>query len=108
LQALAVELQQEETEATEIFFFDLCCLLTEFLVRLFSLGLGETLFAPRNVPHRWAHVGGEPGTLFTTVSPAGTFETFILDTTTHPPLPAPDEIEKAFASHGMKVVGPPL
>ena len=72
------------------------------------LGPGETLFAPRNVPHGWACVGAEPGTLLTTVSPAGTFETFILDTTKHPTLPSPEEVEKAFASHGMKVVGPPL
>jgi quercetin dioxygenase-like cupin family protein len=72
------------------------------------LGPGETLFAPRNVPHGWAHLGGEPGTLLTTVSPAGTFETFILDTTRHPTLPSPEDVEKAFAAHGMKVVGPPL
>jgi mannose-6-phosphate isomerase-like protein (cupin superfamily) len=45
--------------------------------RKLRLGPGETLFVPRNVPHGWAHVGGEPGTLLTTVSPAGTFETFI-------------------------------
>ncbi len=74
----------------------------------FRLGAGETLFAPRNVPHGWACVGAEPGTLLTTVSPVGTFETFILETTKHPTLPSPEEVEKAFASHGMKVVGPPL
>ena len=77
--------------------------------RKFRLRAGDTLFAPRNVPHGWACVGGEePGTLLTTVSPAGTFEDFILDTTKHPTLPSPEEVEKAFASHGMKVVGPPL
>jgi quercetin dioxygenase-like cupin family protein len=74
----------------------------------FRLGAGDTLFAPRNVPHGWAHVSDQPGTLLTTVSPAGTFETFILETTRHPNLPPPEEVEKAFAAHGMKVVGPPL
>jgi hypothetical protein len=70
--------------------------------------LRHTLFAPRNVPHGWAHVGDEPGTLLTLVSPVGNFETFILDTTRHPTLPTPDEVEKAFEAHGMRVVGPPL
>jgi hypothetical protein len=38
----------------------------------------------------------------------GAFETFILDTTRHATLPTPGDVEKAFAAHGMKVVGPPL
>jgi mannose-6-phosphate isomerase-like protein (cupin superfamily) len=74
----------------------------------FRLKPGDTLFAPRNVPHGWAHISDQPGTLLTTVSPVGAFETFILDTTRHANLPAPQEIEEAFAAHGMKVVGPPL
>jgi mannose-6-phosphate isomerase-like protein (cupin superfamily) len=74
----------------------------------FRLGPGDTLLAPRNLPHAWAHVDDEPGTLLTLVSPVGTFETFILDTTWHAALPAPDEVERAFAAHGMRVVGPPL
>src|SRR5215212_2555374 len=72
------------------------------------LHAGDTLFAPRNVPHGWAHVGGGPGTLLTMVSPVGAFETFILDTTRYATLPPPEDVEKAFADHGMKVVGPPL
>ena len=74
----------------------------------FRLQPGDTLFAPRRVPHGWAHISDEPGTLLTTVSPVGAFETFILDTTRHANLPAREEVEKAFADHGMKVVGPPL
>ena len=74
----------------------------------FRLKPGDTLFAPRNVPHGWAHIDDQPGTLLTTVSPVGAFETFILDTTRHASLPTPEEVEEAFAAHGMKVVGPPL
>ena len=74
----------------------------------FRLGPGESLFAPRKIQHGWAHVGKEPGTLLTVVSPAGDFETFILETTRHASLPPPEEVEKAFASHGMKLLGPPL
>jgi hypothetical protein len=42
------------------------------------------------------------------LSPAGTFETFIRDATKLRKLPTPEEAEKAFAAHGMKIVGPPL
>jgi len=74
----------------------------------FRLKPGDSLFAPRMIPHAWAHIGDQPGTLMTLVSPAGTFETFIRDTARLPNLPTPEEVEKAFAAHGMKVVGPPL
>jgi mannose-6-phosphate isomerase-like protein (cupin superfamily) len=74
----------------------------------FLLSPGDSLFAPRKVPHAWAHVGHERGTLITAVSPAGTFETFIRETTKHPAVPSPEEVAKAFESHGMTVVGPPL
>ncbi len=74
----------------------------------FRLKAGDSLFAPRMIPHAWAHVGNGPGSLITLVSPAGTFEKFIRDTARFAELPPPGEVEKAFADHGMKVVGPPL
>ena len=60
------------------------------------------------IPHAWAHISSQPGTLITLVSPAGTFETFIRDTTKFSTLPSQAEIERAFEMHGMKAVGPPL
>ena len=74
----------------------------------FVLRPGDSLFAPRRVPHAWAHIGEGPGTLITTVSPVGTFEDFILDTAKHPTLPSPEEIARTFAAHNMTVLGPPL
>jgi mannose-6-phosphate isomerase-like protein (cupin superfamily) len=74
----------------------------------FRLKPGDSLFAPRKVPHAWAHVGDGPGSLITIVSPVGTFETFLRETTRHPTLPSPAEIERAFEANGMKVLGPPL
>jgi mannose-6-phosphate isomerase-like protein (cupin superfamily) len=74
----------------------------------FTLRPGDSLFAPRQVPHAWAHVCDKPGTLITTVTPAGTFEKFIRETTLHPTLPSPEDIARAFAAHNMTVVGPPL
>jgi mannose-6-phosphate isomerase-like protein (cupin superfamily) len=74
----------------------------------FWLRPGDSLFAPRGVPHAWAHVCDQPGTLITAVSPAGTFEKFIRETTMHAAVPSPEEVAKAFEAHGMTVVGPPL
>jgi mannose-6-phosphate isomerase-like protein (cupin superfamily) len=74
----------------------------------FRLKPGDSLLAPRKVPHAWACVSDTPGTIITALSPAGTFEQFILETTKHATLPPPDEVAKAFADHGMTVVGPPL
>lgn len=74
----------------------------------FRLKQGESLFAPRRVPHGWANISDEPGTLLTLVWPAGTFETFLRETTRHATLPSTDDGAKAFAAHAMTVVGPPL
>lgn len=74
----------------------------------FRLTAGDSLLAPRKVPHAWANVGDAPGTLLTELTPAGTFEEFILETTRHKTLPPPEEIAKAFTAHQMTVVGPPL
>lgn len=74
----------------------------------FVLRPGDSFFAPRKVAHAWACVSDEPGTIITAVSPVGTFETFMRETTTLPTIPSPEEMAKAFAAHGMTVVGPPL
>lgn len=74
----------------------------------FTLNPGDSLLAPRGIPHAWACVSDEPGTIITAVTPAGTFEEFIRDTARHPTLPPPDEIARAFEKHGMTVLGPPL
>jgi mannose-6-phosphate isomerase-like protein (cupin superfamily) len=74
----------------------------------FRLKAGDSPFAPRKVLHVWACVGDKPGTLLTVVSPAGTFETFMRDATKLTKPPTEEDMAKAFAAHGMKVVGPPL
>lgn len=74
----------------------------------FVLRPGDSLFAPRMVPHAWAYVGDKLGTLLLAVQPAGSLEEFFMKSCamTHPP--TPQESEQLFAAHGMKVVGPPL
>lgn len=68
---------------------------------------GDSLFAPRKIPHAWACVS-DRGSLLTTVSPAGTFEAFLMETTEHATPPAPDEMAATFEKHAMSLLGPPL
>jgi len=74
----------------------------------FTLRPGDSLFAPRMVPHVWAYVGDEPGTLLLAVQPAGSLEAFFRQGCEMSRLPTPEEADQQFAAHGMKVVGPPL
>ncbi|MFN0134745.1 MAG: cupin domain-containing protein [Phycisphaerae bacterium] len=74
----------------------------------FRLRAGDSLFAPRKVPHVWACVSDTPGTLLLALNPAGTFETYIREAAKLTSLPSEEDMNKAFAAHEMKVVGPPL
>lgn len=74
----------------------------------FTLRPGDSLFAPRLIPHAWAHVGEGPGTLLLAVQPAGSLEAFFMENCAMDRPPTPEEAEHSFAAHGMKVVGPPL
>jgi quercetin dioxygenase-like cupin family protein len=74
----------------------------------FVLQPGDSLFAPRMIPHVWAYVGEKPGRLLLAVQPAGSLEEFFMKSCRMKLPPTPQEAEQLFAAHGMKVVGPPL
>lgn len=74
----------------------------------FVLQPGDSLFAPRMIPHVWAYAGDKPGSLLLAVQPAGSLEEFFMKSCEMAKPPTPQEAEEAFAAHGMKVVGPPL
>ncbi|SDB31775.1 Mannose-6-phosphate isomerase, cupin superfamily [Flavobacteriaceae bacterium MAR_2010_188] len=74
----------------------------------FVLRPGDSLFAPRMIPHVWAYVGDKPGTLLLAIQPAGSLEEFFMKSCAMTRPPTPQEAEQLFAAHGMKVVGPPL
>ena len=74
----------------------------------FRLRPGDSLFAPRMIPHVWAYRGNEPGKLLLAVQPAGSLEEFFMKSCGMKSPPTPPEAEALFAAHGMKVVGPPL
>ena len=84
----------------------------EYLVEVgderFRLTPGDSLFAPRRIPHAWAQVSDEPGTLLMALTPAGTFETFIRDAARLTTVPTRQELAQAFEAHGMTITGPPL
>jgi quercetin dioxygenase-like cupin family protein len=68
---------------------------------------GNTIFLPRNVQHAFAQLT-ERGKVIVSYMPAGKMEDFFraTDAWTSPHTMA--EIEKVFADHEMKVVGPGL
>jgi mannose-6-phosphate isomerase-like protein (cupin superfamily) len=72
--------------------------------RVLRLKPGDSVLAPRNVPHVWAYAGDTPGRMIVAFTPAGTMEDFFAQTTAPGAVADP----KVFETHGMRVVGPPL
>jgi quercetin dioxygenase-like cupin family protein len=74
----------------------------------FNLNPGDSIFAPRKVPHVWAHVDDSPGQILIIVQPAGNFENFFRQVAQNPNPLSREEVEELFEAHGMKIVGEPL
>lgn len=74
----------------------------------FDLGPGDSVFAPREVPHVWAHVSEGEGKLIIAFQPAGQMASFLGALTEMGSAPAPEVMAALFASHGMTMLGPPL
>ena len=73
----------------------------------FSLQPGDSLFAPRKVPHVWAYTGGGArGRVLVTFMPAGKMEAFFRETTKANAMPPQDP--ELWRAHGMELMGPPL
>jgi quercetin dioxygenase-like cupin family protein len=82
----------------------------EFLVEVgaerFRLQPGDSLLAPRQVPHVWAYVGNTRGRILITFMPAGAMEAFFREVTKADAMPPLDP--ELWRAHGMELVGPPL
>ena len=63
---------------------------------------GDSILAPRNVPHVWAYVGKKPGRMLMGFTPAGQMEDFFALSSKQP------VDAKIAEAHGMKWLGPPL
>ena len=82
----------------------------EFLIEIgaerMRLRAGDSMFAPRNVPHVWAFVGENRGRILVTFAPAGKMEAFFLEVTKANAMPPQDPA--LWRAHGMELLGPPL
>ena len=67
---------------------------------------GDSAFGPRNVPHVWAFVGDQPGSILSVITPSGRVEEiFRAMGKTHAPPPLDPAL---FHAYGYELVGPPL
>ncbi|MFN8446889.1 MAG: cupin domain-containing protein [Caldilineaceae bacterium] len=67
---------------------------------------GDSLLAPRQVPHVWAHVGVERGRILVLFQPAGRMVDFFREVTKANAMPPQDPA--LWRAHGMELMGPPL
>lgn len=72
----------------------------------FTLRPGDSLLAPRRVPHVWAYVGDASGRILITFLPAGQMEAFFREVTKANAMPPQDPA--LWRAHGMELLGPPL
>lgn len=82
----------------------------EFVVEVgdqrFHLSSGDSVLAPREVPHAWAHIAGDPGRLLIAFVPAGKMEAFFAEVGKTDAMPVQDPA--LWQRFGMELVGPPL
>lgn len=72
----------------------------------FTLTPGDSLLAPRQVPHVWAFAGDGHGRLLITFTPAGRMEAFFREVSKLGAMPPQDPA--LWRAHGMELLGPPL
>ncbi len=96
-----VHLEQEEW----FFLIEGGDVLLEIGDQKLRLKPGDSVLAPRNVPHVWAYIGERPGRMLFAFSPAARIESFF-EETSKPGAQLDDP--RRFEAHGMKLVGPPL
>jgi quercetin dioxygenase-like cupin family protein len=72
----------------------------------FTLQPGESLLAPRKIPHVWAYSGDGIGRIMVGFFPAGKMEAFFREVNKTNAMPAMDPA--LWRAHGMELVGPPL
>ncbi len=73
----------------------------------YHLGVGDSIFLPRKVPHAWTQVSNT-GKMTVTFQPAGKMEEFFITLAGLEKEPTTEEIAKIFADNEMEIVGPPL
>jgi quercetin dioxygenase-like cupin family protein len=86
------------------------CLEGEFILEVgdqrFQLKPGDSVLAPRQIPHVWAHVGDKIGRMLITFSPAGQMEAFFKEVNKANAMPP--QTPELWSAHGMQLLGAPL
>jgi mannose-6-phosphate isomerase-like protein (cupin superfamily) len=72
----------------------------------FTLYPGDSILAPRKVPHVWAYKGGPCGRILVEFSPVGKMEAFFREVTKADAMPPQDPA--LWQAFGMELLGPPL
>jgi len=82
----------------------------EFIIEVgtetFTLQPGDSLLAPRKLPHVWACVSDGRGRILITFQPAGDMEAFFREVTKANAMPPQNP--ELWRAHGMELIGPPL
>lgn len=72
----------------------------------YELKAGDSILAPRQVPHVWAYVGDAIGRMLITFTPPGQMEAFFREVSKVNAMPPQDPA--LWRAHGMELLGPPL
>ncbi len=87
-----------------------CVIEGEYVIvignRRFELKPGDTILAPRLVPHVWAYVGNTVGRMLISFTPPGAMEDFFRVVSKGNSMPIQDPA--LWRAHGMELLGPPL
>lgn len=82
----------------------------EFIIEIgqerIELHQGDSILAPRAIPHVWAYVGDALGRMLIVFTPAGQMEAFFKEVTKANAMPPQDP--ELWRRHGMELLGPPL
>jgi mannose-6-phosphate isomerase-like protein (cupin superfamily) len=93
-------------EQDELFYVLESDYLIEVGQERFNLKPGDSILAPRKVPHVWAYVGNTVGRLLITFTPAGKMEAFFREVSKANAMPPQDPA--FWRAYGMELIGPPL
>lgn len=80
--------------------------IIEVGVERITLNPGDSVLAPRKVPHVWAYIGDNQGKILITFMPAGKMEAFFREVTKANAMPPQDP--ELWRIHGMELLGSPL
>jgi len=93
-------------EQEELFYVIEGEYLMEIGQERFTLKPGDSVLAPRQLPHVWAYVGDSVGRILITFTPPGRMEAFFREVAKNNSMPPQDP--KIWQAHGMELLGPPL